>query len=311
MDNYLEYPKMPYFKAFFDNTVFVLTKKMTRYIIYVLPVINYKYMSNEKEKMKQTKDRSVAYPGAPLSESIEFTLKLRDSLGKGPYSRDEAARALGHSKLTGPAARKVAALVHYGLLERSGNTYSQSQLSQDILKPLSDDQKIIAIKKAALRPKLFQKLCQKFGGQALPSMLQNILIREGVSEGAADDVVRIFTETMKFAELLVNGVLTKLVIEEVDGESVVEVPLTSSITRGATQAISKTLPNSPIVGDDDFVFEFTGGIRLLIPRTKETSEAIVDGGLKETRKALSEFASKYMKEDLETKQEIDSADEKA
>ena len=261
-------------------------------------------MSDEKEKTKQTKDRSVAYPGVPLSEAIGFTSKLRDSLGKGPYSRDEAAKALGHSKLTGPAARKVAALVHYGLLERSGNTYSQSQLSQDILKPVSDELKSAAIKKAAVRPRLFQKLCQKFGGQALPSMLQNILIREGISEGAADEVVRIFTETMKFAELLVNGVLTKPVIEDENGDGVAEIQTPSSASKIPVQTSKHPSPvNRPTENDDDFVFEFTGGVRLLIPRTKKTSEAIADGELKETRTALSAFASKHMQEE-ETKNEI-------
>lgn len=269
-------------------------------------------MSEEKEKTKQTKDRSVAYPGVPLSEAIDFTAKLRDSLGKGPYSRDEAAKALGHSKLTGPAARKVAALVHYGLLERTGNTYSQSQLSQDILKPVSDELKNAAVKKAAMRPRLFQKLGKKFGGQALPSMLQNILIREGISEGAADEVVRIFTETMKFAELLVNGVLTKPEIEDEDGDGVPEVQVPYSVSKTPVQ-ISKnhSSVSRPAGNEDDFVFEFTGGIRLLIPRTKETSEAIADGELKETRTALSTFASKHMKKEQVANEEVDSRDENA
>ncbi|MEX0651891.1 MAG: hypothetical protein WD153_00290 [Candidatus Paceibacterota bacterium] len=261
-------------------------------------------MSDEKEKTKQTKDRSVAYPGVPLNEAIDFTAKLRDALGKGPYSRDEAARALGHSKLTGPASRKVAALVHYGLLERSGNTYSQSQLSQDILKPMSDELKNEAIRKAAVRPKLFQKLCQRFGGQALPSMLQNILIRERVSEGAANDVVRIFTETMKFAELLVNGVLTKPTIEdEDDGATEARPASPTSKSPARTTSTSSSPANRVVESADDFVFEFTGGIRLLIPRTNKTSEAIADGELKETRNALSAFASNHMKEDVIPKED--------
>lgn len=269
-------------------------------------------MSEEKTKTKQTKDRSVAYPGVLLSEAIDLTSKLRDALGKGPYSREEAAKALGHSKLTGPAARKVAALVHYGLLERSGNTYSQSQLAQDILKPVSDELRNAAIKKAALQPKLFQKLCHKFGGQALPSMLQNILIREGISEAAADDVVRIFTETMLFAELLVNGVLAKPAMEDSEGEGVAEIKPVSPTTQThytPTVTAIKT-PAAGFTGNqDDFVFEFTGGIRLLIPRTKETSEAIADGELKEARSALSTFASNHMKEAAEQDENVDLENE--
>jgi DNA repair photolyase len=49
--------------------------------------------------------------------------------------------------------------------------------------------------------------------------------------------------------------------------------------------------------DDDFVFEFTGGVRLLIPRTKKTSEAIIDGELKDARKALSDFVEKFVVEE--------------
>jgi len=269
-------------------------------------------MSDEKEKVKKTKDRSVAYPGVPLSEAIDFTARLRDALGKGPYSRDEAAKALGHSKLTGPAARKVAALVHYGLLERSGNTYSQSQLSQDILKPESDTLKNEAIKRAAVRPKLFQKLCRRFEGQAVPSMLQNILIREGVSEGAANDVVRIFIETMKFAELLVNGVLIKPIIEDEEGGNAEAQPVSPTVkTTAHAESISSSSVNRIAESEGDFVFEFTGGIRLLIPRTKKTSEAIVDGELKETRNALSKFAAKNMQEESSPDENRNLEDENA
>lgn len=268
-------------------------------------------MSDEKTKTKQTKDRSVAYPGVPLSHAIDLTAKLREALGKGPYSREEAAKAIGHSRLTGPAARKVAALVHYGLLERSGNTYSQSQLAQDILKPVSDELKNAAIKKAALQPKLFQKLCQKFGGQALPSMLQNILVRERVSEGAADEVVRIFTETMLFAELLVNGVLDKPVMEHGEACDTTEVRSEAQMSHPPVQATSGTkVPDAKVAGNpDDFVFEFAGGIRLLIPRTKDTSEAIADGELKDARSALSIFASKYMSRESDKIKEEEATDE--
>ncbi len=254
-------------------------------------------MSEEKEKIKQTKDRSVAYPVVSLNEAIDFGTKLRNSLGLGPYSRDEAARALGHSKLTGPAARKVAALVHYGLLERSGNTYIQSQLSQDIFKPTSNEHKTAVIRKAAIRPKLFQKICERFGGQALPSMLRSILTREGVSENVADEVAQIFTETMRFAELLVNGVLIKIDIESENDNNLGRIVLNNSAL-GSVEEGQVSPGSKPIENNNDFIFfEFAGGTQLFIPRTKKTSEAIADGELKDTRKALSEFASKYIKED--------------
>lgn len=261
-------------------------------------------MEKAEEGVKAKNERSIAYPGIPLGDAIEYNSKLRGSLGKGPYSRQDAAKALGHAKLTGPAARKVAALVHYGLLERSGNTYSQSPLSQDIFQPLSEEQKNLAVKRAAVNPRLFKGLCQKFSGQALPTMLQNIVIREGVSEGAGAEVVRIFKETMTFAGLLMNGVLADFPVLE-DSE---EQELKSSVSPGmlpSPDGTSSLSPSAPIMdAKSTFIFEFQGNIQLLIPRNKGTSDAIADGELKEVRRVLVEFAEKHCSKTSESSPQV-------
>lgn len=266
-------------------------------------------MSDETKKTQKKVDRSVAYPSVTLSDAIEFTRKLREALGKGPYSREEAAKALGHTNLTGPAARKVAALVQYGLLERNGNTYSQSQRAQDILKPLSDESRDAAIQRAAVSPRLFAKLVGKFGGQALPSLLQNIIVRDGVSEGAAEEVVRIFTDTMQTSNLLINGVLTKVEITE-DEDSSEGVPVIAQVS--SSDAPVRQVAPAPVslpVEGDVFTFDFAGGIRLVIPRTKQTSEAIADGELKDARKVLADFAEAHMPSDIPDKDENDGSTE--
>lgn len=156
---------------------------------------------------KKKKERSVAYPGVSLSQSIDFTKDIRSALGSGPYSREEAAKALGHESLTGPAARKVAALVHFGLLSRTGNTYSQSELASNIINFISEEEKERNIQQAALEPKLYKSLHEKFLNQSLPKMFPSILMREGVSESAAAEVARLFIDSMEFAGLLRNGVV--------------------------------------------------------------------------------------------------------
>lgn len=255
-------------------------------------------MSKENETTKSLKERSVAYPSVTLGDAIDFTTKLREALGKGPYSRNEAAKALGHAKLSGPAARKVAALVHYGLLVRSGNAYNQTQLAQDIIMPLSDEQKNEAVVKAVRSPRLFEKLIQKYGGQALPTMLQNVLVREGVSESAANEVVRIFTESIKHAGLLVNGVVSTVPVfsEEVSEEEETSAPM--PVSSGINPQRVAT-PRPFVANNDEFVFDFKGGIKLIIPKNTSTSEAIADGELKSARVALSEFATKYMQSEGE------------
>lgn len=165
-------------------------------------------MENE-EKAKKTRERSTPYPGVNLEKAISMVAEIKVALGRGPYSRTAAAQALGHSTLTGPAARKVAALVHYGLLDRSGgDAYVLGKTVNDILHPISEDQKHGAIALAAVQPKLFSKLIQQYAGQGIPRMLGSILIREGISSGAADEVATIFSETLSYAGLLKNGVIS-------------------------------------------------------------------------------------------------------
>ncbi|OGZ44236.1 MAG: hypothetical protein A2756_05025 [Candidatus Ryanbacteria bacterium RIFCSPHIGHO2_01_FULL_48_27] len=164
-------------------------------------------MTDNELKVKKQKERSTPYPSITLKDAIVYIEALKKALGKGPYSRESIAQALGHDKLSGPAARKVAALGHYGLVNRNGDVYTMSQLAEDILHPITDEQKIAAIVKAAISPALFTKLIHQFKNQALPSRLDSILLRQGVSSGAAREVVTIFTDTLKFAGLLQNGVV--------------------------------------------------------------------------------------------------------
>lgn len=250
------------------------------------------------EKNEKVKDRSVAYPSITVSDAIIFTTRLRAALGKGPYSRGEVAKALGHTKLSGPAARKVAALVHYGLLARTGDAYSQTQLAQDIIMPLADEEKALGVVKAVRSPRLFEKLLQKYTGQALPLMLQNVLTREGVSDSAAIEVVRIFTESIKFAGLLVNGVVGNITTAE--GEMVSEAvsSTTSSISTPPTITTKNHVRSAETVPSDDFVFNFSGNIRLFVPRSNTTSNAIADGELKAARKEITDFAKKFLNDPL-------------
>lgn len=165
-----------------------------------------------ESKKKKLKERSVAYPALTLENSIALVSKLRSGLGKGPYSREEAIKALGYSGVSGASARAVASLVHYGLLDRSGNTYSQSELTQEILYSTDEtgDAKKRAILKAAQSPKLFEKIIEKFSNQSIPSLLENILIKEGVSSNSAKEVATVLKETFLFSGILVNGVIVAL-----------------------------------------------------------------------------------------------------
>lgn len=163
-------------------------------------------MQNNGEKKKK-RERSVAYPSHPLESVIEFTSTLREALGKGPYSRDEMAVALGYSGISGVSATKISAMVHFGLLDRTGNVYSQSELAERINHPISDEDKKNAIIEAVSMPKLYKELILDFSGQALPTQLGNLLIRKGISAKISNNVADNFRKSLEFSGHLKNGVV--------------------------------------------------------------------------------------------------------
>lgn len=177
----------------------------------------------ENENASPQKGRSVAYPAMNLEEAVSGIEKLYAQLGKGPYSREAAAKGLGYSGVSGASARAVAALGHYGFLVRSGNAaYAISDLAREILFPTDDTgtQKATAIARAAAEPALFSKLIKKFQGQALPVMLEDIITLEGVHHKTSKEVATLFKDTLQFAGLLKNGIVYDVPTAEASADAI-------------------------------------------------------------------------------------------
>ena len=79
-------------------------------------------MANATENTvnKKHTERSSPYPSSNLETAIEDVATLRERLGKGPYSREEAAQALGYKGVNGISASRIASCGYFGLLSRSG-----------------------------------------------------------------------------------------------------------------------------------------------------------------------------------------------
>lgn len=170
---------------------------------------NAKANSASKSLSAKTFPSRMSCPTINLSEAIKCIDRLKQQLGKGPYGREEIAKALGHASLSGPASRKIAALMQFGLLDRAGNTYIVSALAERILVPTSNEEKNAAITEAASRPSLYHALISKYNSQALPSMLSNIIVREyGIAESNAAQTVANFKSSLDFAQLMRNGVIS-------------------------------------------------------------------------------------------------------
>lgn len=163
----------------------------------------------EKKKV----ERSSSYPSLSLEDALSKITQLKDSMGlNGEYKRETVASGIGYSTITGTSARAVAALAQYGLLEREKDLYRISELGRRYLVPTNDNDVSVAIRQAALGPKLFKQIHDEFQGQVLPKLLVNILsTKYGVQLKVAPTVVKLFESAMTYAQLLEpSGRLTPL-----------------------------------------------------------------------------------------------------
>lgn len=166
-------------------------------------------MNETKDIERENKrERSSRNPLGNLEEAVKALETVNKALGKGPYSRDSVAQALGYSGVHGRSGRKVAALVQFGLLNREGNKYSQSDLASRILFPVSDQDKIEAIIIAVKSPTLYAKLIAKYENQSLPTLLANIMAREyGINSKNSEEAAKTFKESLEYAGIFKNGVI--------------------------------------------------------------------------------------------------------
>lgn len=157
------------------------------------------------------KERSRAYPVMPLEEALNRIESINRNLGiNGQFNRESLAVGMGYTSLNGASARRVAALVHYGLLNREKDQYYLSPLAKQYLLPVNDGDKEAATREAALSPTLFAEIYESFRGQVIPKQFVNRLIQEfGIQQKAAPDVERIFKSTVETAGILLsNGILS-------------------------------------------------------------------------------------------------------
>lgn len=148
-------------------------------------------------------ERSRRYPGHSLRDVLHMLEEVQRGVGMNGGLRETVAQALGHSSLNGASTRKIASLVHFGLLERDGDRYRISKLGQRYLIPIDQQERTAAIADAAKKPALFHEIGSRFDQQQLPTMLANMLAREfGVTPQASNEVAGLFLEAVEFAGLL-------------------------------------------------------------------------------------------------------------
>lgn len=163
---------------------------------------------DDASDISKKRERSVSYPSSSLEVAVADIELLLSNLGKGPFSRDSAAKALGYAGVNGKSASRIATCVHFGLLTRTNSSYCISELSERIVKNITQDERHQALIEAVKTPSLYTKLIDAFNEKALPQMLPNILSRNyGIADRASETAAQVFRDSIEFAGIFRNGII--------------------------------------------------------------------------------------------------------
>lgn len=162
-----------------------------------------------------TRQKSPPYPSIPLHVALERAAQLREVAKGFSVPLQSAANAWGYSPTSSSVTSVVGALNQFGLLDESGSGETKrlkvSALGESILMDKRPDSlaRKEAIRKAALSPKIFLELWERF---QTPDVDLHTLVYEltlgrsqmakaPYTEIAAKDVASKFIDSLKFAGL--------------------------------------------------------------------------------------------------------------
>lgn len=143
--------------------------------------------------------RSPSHPNMSLRDAITAVRKIEAEYRTAPVDREDAAKLIGYSSLSGPAAKALAALAHYDLVERAGKgELNVSQLAVNILHPDSSEDKFAALQTAAFAPSLYRDLQDRWPGIVPPEEgVATYLRRQGFNEGSIRPAAASYLDTLE------------------------------------------------------------------------------------------------------------------
>lgn len=146
--------------------------------------------------------RSPGYPNIGIEQALETVRKLYDKVRRNPIDREAAAKEIGYSGLTGPAAKMLSNLSHFGLIEKAGmGDLRVCELAVEALYGHPDSKRKRAIRTAAFSPELFKLIQERHSdGYVSEHALRNLLKREGFAEVAIAPAVNSYLSTYSYLQ---------------------------------------------------------------------------------------------------------------
>lgn len=159
--------------------------------------------------MAVSRVKSPHNPTMNLEAAIKRARELTSALGRGPLSRDAAITGLGLSPKSGTGQRTMAALLAFGLWEKSGKGKVQlSELGRRILAAPTLDRAATELGQAALMPRIHRRVLEQWP-DGLPvedaAMLAFLRMEWDFNQDAAGSFIREVRDTFSFAKVYENA----------------------------------------------------------------------------------------------------------
>lgn len=163
--------------------------------------------SSDSQALKAPKDRSPSYPFIPLRTAIERLVALDAKFGRHPAPALQAGIAWDMKPASSQAAQTLAALKSYGLVDYNGagdtRTAPISDEGRTYLRAQQENVKKEVLKRAALKPKAIANYWNVWGPDRPPDpvCLDQLVLKGGFTQGAANTFLRVYDETIHYAGL--------------------------------------------------------------------------------------------------------------
>lgn len=181
--------------------------------------------------------RSPSYPSISLDQAIDMVGKIHRSCRSNIITRENAAHEMGYSGLTGRSLKVLAALIQFGLLERTGKgDVRVTSRAVDILHAIDPNDQQEAILEAAFAPQLFKDIHERFP-DGIPSQnaIRSFLIKEDFQDAAIGPAITAFMETYRTVEHIRESKSHSSAAEEGSGSAVSIKPDDATMHHQVTQ----------------------------------------------------------------------------
>jgi len=168
-------------------------------------------MSKQNPEKKQVDDEGRrsprSYPGHTIEQALTVGQAIQDKNAGKPMKRIFVADAIGRRPASSEFKFLLSSSFKYGLTlgTEKAEYIELTQTGQEITKPRSPEERMMALQKAALMPETFKKVYEHYKDAKLPSddFFKNILEREfGVPREWVDDCLDILIKNGQFAGII-------------------------------------------------------------------------------------------------------------